>query len=150
MGVFLGLLLPTCSQTLCCATSTAACHFPSVQRRGELRGIRSEVNVSQENTMPNYAFCRRADRRDDLINNVKTFLICDNLKPPNKGSNRQIERETGGDEMIKVEMDLSRMFNICQQVTETFLQLSRSPDDAPDNLNAALAFCDVICNIPQK
>lgn len=59
-------------------------------------------------------------------------------------------RETGGDETIKVEMDLSRMFTICQQVTETFLQLSRSPDDAADKLNAALAFCDFICKILQK
>lgn len=62
--------------------------------------------------MPNYACCRGANRQDDLINSVKTFLICDDLKPPFKSRNSQRERE-GGDETIKVEMDSSRMYNIC-------------------------------------
>lgn len=71
--------------------------------------------------MPKYACCRGADRQDDLINSVKTFLICDDLKPPYKAGNSHRERERG-DEMIKVEMDPSRIHvptsaNICQQVT---------------------------------
>lgn len=41
---------------------------------GELKGIRSEVNVSQENTMPNDAFSREANRRDNLISVVQTYL----------------------------------------------------------------------------
>lgn len=90
-----------CQQNLSSNPSTAACHLPSVQWSGELKGIRSEVNVSQENTMPNYACCRGADRHDDLINSVKTSLICDNLKPPYKSSNSQREWERRGDEMIK-------------------------------------------------
>lgn len=47
--------------------------------------------------MPNYACCRGADHLDDLINSVKTLLICDDLKPPYKGSNskRARERERG-------------------------------------------------------
>ena len=72
--------------------------------------------------MPNYAFFRGAGHQDDLINSMKMFLICDDLKPPYKSSNSQKERETG-DEMIKVEMDSSRMYNICQQVTATMFQL---------------------------
>lgn len=60
-----------------------------------------------------------ADRQDNLINSVKTHLICDDLKPPYKGSNSQRESE-GGDGMIRVEMDSSRKY-ICQQVTATLL-----------------------------
>lgn len=72
--------------------------------------------------MPNYACFRGADHQDDLINSVKTLLICDDLKPPYKSSNSQKERETR-DEMIKVGMDSSRMYKICWQATATMFLL---------------------------
>lgn len=70
--------------------------------------------------MPNYACCRGADRLDDLINSVKTLLICDDLKPPYKGSNSQRGRERG-DGMIKVEMDSSR--TLCTTSAKEHLML---------------------------
>lgn len=94
------------------------------------------MDVSQENTMPNYACFRGADRQRDLINSVKTFLICDDLKPPYKSSNSQKERRTG-DEVIKVQMGSSRMYNICQRVTATVFLLFKETD--PENCNKIIS-----------
>lgn len=99
--------------------------------------------------MPNYACCRGADRPDDLINSVKTFLICDDLKPPYKGSNRERARETGserGDEMIKVEMDMARMYNICQHLPTSRSNnfFSSSNGQADHKLLSSLIYVQVI------
>lgn len=120
-----GWRIPVSERSLDPAPNAAPCnHNPSVAAHPTLpaapepprgAGIRSDVNISQENTVSNYACCRGADHLDNLINSVKTLLICDDLKPPYKSRNSPNENERG-DETIAVEMDLSRMCIVRQQV----------------------------------
>lgn len=73
---------------------------------GALKGIRSEANVSQEYTMPNYACSAGAACQGDLIIDVETPLISDDLKPPYSDGNSERPRERDrDDEVIKVGMD---------------------------------------------
>lgn len=70
-------------------------------------GIRSEANVSGEDTVPSYACSVGAAGRDDLMEkNKNTPLISDDLKPPYEDGNSRSGSEPMG--AIRAEADPSR------------------------------------------